>query len=94
MISDKDKKNGILNLQELVGSAGWNLIMVPWLEDQIRRNSNLGNMKTGSDDEILKEFCGRKIKIDVYRGVMNKPEDLIKELKRGGKPDGRNTGNT
>ena len=80
---DQDKYK-LVELKEFVKSAGWNEIMVPWLRNKIEENSSISRITTESDAAILDSFKRRKNKIEVYRSVLQYPENEIKKLEKGG----------
>jgi hypothetical protein len=79
-----EKVKTIAALREMMNSKGWREVMAPWLQYQIDKNMDIRKINWENDSTILRDARSRKEKVDVYQGVLKKPESLIQELTVGG----------
>lgn len=64
------------NVEGMVVSAGWNDVILPWIQGRIKR---LESIKKINPDNIERDYLINKAKVDVYEGLINHVNSIIKD---------------
>jgi len=74
-LTKQDKIRRALEVQETINTPGWKYYILPEIEKEIKENMNIFRI---DQNNIEKSYLRQKIKVEVYRGLIDKINKWIK----------------